>query len=112
MKSDPSLGAKVEYVLAQPQVRAHHCHWPGCDSQVPPAKWGCTAHWFALPKGIRSAIWKAYRPGQELTQTPSRAYMDAAKAAQEWIAQQARNEPPAASSTSAPSPSSAQLSLF
>lgn len=112
MPSHPSLSAKVEHVLSQPQVREHHCHWPGCEQQVPPAKWGCTAHWFKLPKGIRSAIWRAYRPGQELTKSPDKAYLSAAKAAQEWIAQQARNEPPAASNSPAEPGAEAQMSLF
>lgn len=112
MGTDPSLSAKVNYVLSQPQVRAHHCHWPGCERQVPPAKWGCPTHWSTLPKGIRSAIWRAYRPGQELTQTPNQAYFDAAQAAQEWIAQQARKEPSVASSDPATLPPSTQLSLF
>lgn len=47
--------------------------------------WGCRPHWFALPKAIRDAIWQAYQPGQEMTLTPSRAYVEAARAAQDWI---------------------------
>jgi hypothetical protein len=76
---------KVAYVLAQPQTREHECHWPGCTEQVPPAKWGCRAHWFKLPTGIRRAIWLAYQPGQEKTMTPNAAYIKAANAAQQWI---------------------------
>jgi hypothetical protein len=76
---------KAEYVKAQPQTRAHHCHWPGCTAQVPPAMWGCKPHWFMLPQAIRMAIWTAYRPGQEVTMTPSDAYIKAAEAAQDWI---------------------------
>jgi hypothetical protein len=63
----------------------HHCHWPTCFVEVPPAMWGCKKHWFMLPQNIRNAIWKAYRPGQEITKTPSRAYIYAAQSAQEWI---------------------------
>lgn len=37
--------------------------------------WGCSTHWFALPQKIRSAIWHEYRPGQELTKTPSLRYL-------------------------------------
>lgn len=76
---------KAAYVLSQGQTRAHHCHWPGCDAQVPPAKWGCRTHWFKLPKGLRDRIWATYRPGQERTMTPSAAYIEAARAAQDWI---------------------------
>ena len=79
--------SKAAYVRAQPQTRAHTCHWPGCERQVPPAMWGCRAHWYTLPQPIRNAIWRAYKPGQEVTLTPSNAYIAAAKEAQEWIAE-------------------------
>lgn len=66
----------------------HTCHWTGCAQVVPPAMWGCKAHWFRLPKAIRDEIWRTYRPGQEITKTPSVAYIEAAKHAREWIAAQ------------------------
>lgn len=64
---------------------AHTCHWPGCDAAVPPATWGCRKHWYLLPRQLRSAIWRAYRPGQEISKTPSRDYIDVARQVQEWI---------------------------
>lgn len=82
------MSDKVDYVLRQGQTRRHHCHWPGCAKQVPPALWGCSAHWYKLPTAIRTAIWRTFNPGQEATMTPSLAYIEAAKAAQEWIAAQ------------------------
>lgn len=63
----------------------HLCHWPGCQQEVPPARWGCTPHWYQLPKALRDQIWATYRPGQEVTKTPSRAYIEAAQAVQAWI---------------------------
>jgi hypothetical protein len=90
----PSITDKVAYVKSQGQTRAHHCHWPGCDRQVPPAMWGCKIHWYRLPAEIRRDIWNAYRPGQERTQTPSRAYVEAAQRAQEWIAAYGANVAP------------------
>lgn len=78
---------KRDYVLGQTQTRRHHCHWPGCDKQVPPAMWGCKAHWFALPKHLRDRIWETYVPGQEVTMTPDDDYLAAARAVQDWIAQ-------------------------
>lgn len=63
----------------------HTCHWPGCDRLVPPAMWGCKQHWFALPKILRTDIWLTYRPGQEITKTPSPDYVRAAQRVQEWI---------------------------
>jgi hypothetical protein len=47
--------------------------------------WGCKQHWFKLPQHIRDGIWQTYKAGQEITKTPSREYMQAAKAAQDWI---------------------------
>ena len=76
---------KADYVRAQPQSRRHGCHWPGCTKQVPPAMWGCKEHWFKLPTAIRNRIWRAYRPGQEVTMTPSTAYIAAAGEARKWI---------------------------
>ena len=64
----------------------HSCHWPGCGKSVPPALWGCKPHWFALPKHLRDRIWSTYRPGQEISKTPSRDYIDAAREVQAWIA--------------------------
>jgi hypothetical protein len=80
------MNAKAEYVRRQLQTRDHHCHWPGCKRQVAPAKWGCYEHWMKLPAEIRSKIWQAFRPGQEVDQRPSRQYVEAAREAQEWIA--------------------------
>lgn len=84
-----TIEEKVEHVLAAKQTRnqerQHHCHWAGCSKQVPPAMWGCKAHWARLPSKIRAAIWETYVPGQEVRGTPTDAYLDAADAAQEWI---------------------------
>lgn len=79
------IGAKVAYVKSQRQTRDHHCHWPGCEQQVPPAMWGCRQHWGRLPKYLRDKIWESYRPGQERTMTPSKAYVEAAREVQNWI---------------------------
>lgn len=47
--------------------------------------WGCRSCWMRLPKDIRDAIWKAYRPGQEKDGRPSREYIRAARAARDWV---------------------------
>lgn len=79
------VSGKADYVRAQPQTRDHGCHWPGCDKQVPPAMWGCKQHWFQLPPMLRARIWATYRPGQEVTMTPSAEYVEVAKRVHEWI---------------------------
>ncbi|MCP1375362.1 hypothetical protein [Dyella lutea] len=66
-------------------MSTHTCHWPGCNRPVPPAKWGCRPHWYQLPLEIRMRISAAYVSGQEITKTPSRAYIEAAREAQDWI---------------------------
>lgn len=76
---------KKDYVLSQGQTRYHICHWPGCKKQVPPALWGCYPHWMKLPKHLRDQIWRTYVPGQEVTMSPSKDYLEVAKAVQEWI---------------------------
>lgn len=63
----------------------HHCHWPTCAKEVPPAMWGCREHWFKLPKTLRDRIWATYVSGQEITKTPSVEYIEAAHDVQDWI---------------------------
>lgn len=67
----------------------HHCHWPGCERKVPAAQWGCYPHWMRLPKYLRDKVWAAFRPGQEITKTPSAAYIAAARELQQWIKENA-----------------------
>ena len=63
---------------------SHHCHWPGCTKEVPPKLWGCLPHWKALPADLQRRIWATYVPGQEVTKTPSREYLEVADAVQRW----------------------------
>ena len=83
--NNPTLPPKARYVVSQGQTRKHDCHWPGCTKPVPPAMWGCKTHWFRIPKPLRDRIWATYRPGQEKTGTPTRAYVEAARDVQNWI---------------------------
>ena len=76
---------KQDYVKSQAQTRDHHCHWPGCDKQVPPAMWGCSKHWFTLPVWLRRKVWAVYESGQEVNMTPSDEYLAVAREVQEWI---------------------------
>jgi hypothetical protein len=80
-----SIADKVSHVKRAGQTRDHACHWPNCREQVPPAMWGCRAHWYAIPKALRDRIWRTYKPGQEVRMTPSKEYVAAAAAVQEWI---------------------------
>ena len=84
LPSELAKAKKVAYVKSQGQTRKHHYHWPGCKKQVPPALWGCYTHWMRLPKRLRNAIWAAYRPGQEVTLSPSLEYLRIAQEVQDW----------------------------
>lgn len=81
--------SKAEYVRQHVEHDGTHtCHWPGCEKAVLPAMWGCKTHWFKLPYRLRALIWSTYRPGQEITKTPSAEYLAAAKQVQDWITAQ------------------------
>lgn len=54
---------------------SHTCHAHGCSKPVPPRMLFCKAHWFALPKDVQQAIWREYRPGQEIDKEPSFRYL-------------------------------------
>lgn len=79
--------SKADYVRGERAKGTgnHHCHWPGCDRRVPPAMWGCFAHWTRLPHSLQAKIWATFKPGQEISKTPSREYLDAAHEVQAWI---------------------------
>lgn len=84
-----TIGEKADHVraaIAEDRQTSHHCHWPGCTETVPPAAWGCKRHWYKLPQYLRTKIWRAYRPGQETTKTPSPTYVAVAREVQDWIA--------------------------
>lgn len=88
-------GGKADYVRARVQAGhdgRHLCHWPGCGVAVAPAQWGCRRHWYALPKRLRTKIWRVFRPGQEVTKTPSADYVAVAREVQDWIAAQQRQQ--------------------
>lgn len=53
----------------------HACHAHGCSTPVPPKMVMCRAHWYAVRKAVRDAIWHEYRPGQEDDKKPSLRYM-------------------------------------
>jgi hypothetical protein len=63
---------------------SHSCHWPGCND-VSDALWGCTGHWAKLAAGLRNRIWSTSIAGQDITELPSFAYLQAAHDVQAWI---------------------------
>lgn len=81
-----SIKEKVDYVLKKKGITGNHtCHWPGCFARVKPQFWGCTSHWYSLPRELRAMIWATYNPGQEITKTPSARYLAVAEKVSIWI---------------------------
>lgn len=76
---------KIAYVKGAARSAGHFCHWPECRRAVPPAMWGCREHWFRLPRRLRAALWVTFKPGQEVTKTPSKAYLRVAEEIQAYI---------------------------
>ncbi|WP_233872413.1 hypothetical protein [Paraburkholderia adhaesiva] len=68
---------------------AHRCGWPNCPRMVPPGRWGCREHWHALPNNLRAWIGRSYRAGFEAGTHPTRSWLDAHRAALEWIREHA-----------------------
>lgn len=64
---------------------SHACHCPHCKTKVHPRMFGCKSCWFFLPQNMRDTIWATYKPGQEITKTPSAEYIQAARAAVEYL---------------------------
>lgn len=64
----------------------HKCHAARCNRFTPPSKFACRWHWFRLHYSIQQAIWREYKPGQENTKTPSKAYLAVQQCAVAYLA--------------------------
>jgi hypothetical protein len=53
----------------------HLCHAEGCNRKIHPSKFVCRIHWAKLPQVFKSAIWREYRQGQEVSKTPTSRYI-------------------------------------
>jgi hypothetical protein len=53
----------------------------------------CKPHWSMVPKRLQSALWSAYKPGQERRMDPSVEYLQAAAACVRAVAE-AEGQPP------------------
>lgn len=64
----------------------HTYHARDCRTPVEPAKLMCWPHWKMVPRNLQAAVWATCRPGQEVTKTPAREYLDAAQDAIDAVA--------------------------
>jgi hypothetical protein len=72
---------------------AHECHARDCKRNVPPRMLMCGKHWKMVPRHLQDAVWATYMPGQEITKTPSREYLIAAKDAINAVAEREGKQP-------------------
>ncbi len=63
----------------------HLCHAIECETPVPPKMFMCLKHWRMVPKNMQDAIWRLYRPGQEIDKNPSWEYLDATVDAMRFV---------------------------
>lgn len=68
----------------------HTCHARGCEKPVPPKMLMCLRHWRMVPRPLQTLVWARYVPGQEITKTPTTAYLDVMKQAIDAVAEKER----------------------
>lgn len=56
----------------------HTCHAHGCSAAVPPELLMCRRHWRLVPTPLKRAVWRFFRPDQEIRKNPSEDYLAAA----------------------------------
>jgi diadenosine tetraphosphatase ApaH/serine/threonine PP2A family protein phosphatase len=66
---------------------AHTCHALRCETPVPSRMHMCRQHWAMVPKALQRRLWATYRPGQENDKRPTAAYLRAAAACIEAVAE-------------------------
>ncbi len=68
----------------------HKCHARDCGVAVPPEMLMCRRHWRMVPRKVQLAVWRHFRPGQEVEKDPSEAWHRAADAAIGFVAKSER----------------------
>lgn len=63
-------------------MNGHACPKPGCPAVVPVHMLACRPHWYAIPRPLRDAIWRAWRSGAG---AGSAAHRAAITAAIDWL---------------------------
>lgn len=79
------VSAKSIYVTRPRQPRTHSCFWPECPQRVAASQLGCAPHWRRLPKHLRDAIWRSFRPGQEIDGVVSAGYRRAVRSVLAYV---------------------------
>jgi hypothetical protein len=72
-----TLQAKRDYVRAAPKEAGEHtCHALECEKHIAPKFFMCPSHWSKVPRSLQAAVWRHYRPGQEIDKSPTDDYLD------------------------------------
>ena len=82
-RTRPETTEVAQLPYSKPPVK-HTCHHPRCNEAVPPKMLSCKAHWFELPKDLRSKVWDAYTPRQEVTKNPKAEYAEVIREVMEY----------------------------
>lgn len=70
----------------------HRCHAKNCLTPIPPKLLMCLPHWRMVPREIQAAIWRHYRPGQEIDKRPSIEYLKVMKDAIDAVAEKDKKQ--------------------
>jgi hypothetical protein len=54
---------------------AHTCHAKGCDRAIAAKFLMCGRHWAMVPPKLQIAVYREYRPGQEIEKNPTHEYL-------------------------------------
>lgn len=65
----------------------HRCHARECSEATPPRLLMCGRHWRMVPPLLRDEVNRTFVPGQGTRVEPTRAYLDAARAAINAVAE-------------------------
>jgi hypothetical protein len=74
-------------------AQIHLCHAVDCSERISPKLLMCPRHWYMVPPALRKRVWQTYRPGQEFDKCPSKAYLEVAKQAINFVAEK-EGKPP------------------
>lgn len=85
-----SCGARYDgevHLRTAEETAGHHCHALRCRTKVRPELLMCPRHWRMVPIPLQRAVYRHYRRGQCDDMEVTQAYLDAADAAINVVAQ-------------------------
>lgn len=74
--------------MGSDDLTLHVCHAINCGAPTQARMLFCLPHWRMVPKPVQSAVWHAYRRGQERDKRPSAFYVAVQRVAVACVATQ------------------------